>query len=221
MVSCCAGDFTVLVFLVINVLCTPMCLWSCISYSCDLLPRKHFSSMNLSNLVSKSLLFVSTTFMIVKHTQTVLSLPLSYFYCPILRSGVGGAGEPLFDWKVLERFDILIMAQDGDFIIRHQFSCSWILIWKMINVSEVTSKKMWPCSLLWVCCRTRWRQSLLLIVVHIFCRKFSRHRVGQQACLAIRLWPLPWKFCESFLATGHRYKQYSVENDPLTDQHTH
>ena len=62
--------------------------------------------------------------MIVKHTRTVLSLPLSYFYCLIVRSGVGGAGEPLFDWKVLERFDILIMAQDGDFIIRHQFSCS-------------------------------------------------------------------------------------------------
>ena len=79
--------------------------------------------------MSKSLLFVSTTFMIVKHTQTVLSLPLSYFYCLIVRSGVGGAGELLFDWKVLERFDILIMAQDGDFIIRHQFSCSWYEKW--------------------------------------------------------------------------------------------
>ena len=32
----------------------------------------------------------------------------------------------------------------------------------------------------------------------VFCRKFSCHRVGQQARLALRMWPQPWKFCEPF-----------------------
>ena len=90
----------------------------------------------------------------------------------------------------------------------------------MINVSEVTSKKMWPCSLLWVCCRTRWRQSLLLICSHFLQEIFSPQSgtaglSGDQAVAS------PTKILWVFLATGHRYKQYSVENDPLTDQPTH
>ena len=42
-----------------------------------------------------------------------------------------------------------------------------------------------------------WHQIVTKI---FFCRKLSCHRVGQQACLAIRMWPQPWKLCEPSLS---------------------
>ena len=77
----------------------------------------------------------------------------------IIRSGGEGAGEPLFDWKVLERFfwsllRIFIFAlhlRMGILILDLN-----VLDKDIIMESEVTSKKMWSCNLLWVGCSTRW-----------------------------------------------------------------